>query len=82
MDDQTRFWTGQQVADTKYTSNIRPVLQNAKEIPRKRPNTFITDGARNLHEAFTKEFFTINNQEPDIFLAFVCNYGRVSIKHM
>ncbi len=27
----------------------------------KRPNTVITDGARNFHDAFTKEFFTINN---------------------
>ena len=61
MDDQTRFWIAQQVADTKYTSNIRPLLQNAKEIAGKRPNTFITDGAPNFHHAFKKEFFTINN---------------------
>jgi len=32
MDDQTRFWIAQQVADTKYTSNIRPLLENAKEL--------------------------------------------------
>ena len=32
MDDQTRFWIAQQVADTKYTSNIRPLLENAKEV--------------------------------------------------
>ena len=61
MDDQTRFWIAQQVADTKYTSNIRPLLQNAKELACKRPNTFITDGAPNFHDAFKKEFFTINN---------------------
>ncbi|MFZ0512311.1 MAG: hypothetical protein WAM14_11950 [Candidatus Nitrosopolaris sp.] len=39
------FWIPQQVADTKYTSNIGPLLENAKEITHKRPNTFITDGA-------------------------------------
>ena len=61
MDDQTRFWIAQQVADTKYTSNVRPLLENAKELARKRPNTFITDGAPNFHDAFNKEFFTINN---------------------
>ncbi|MFZ0510543.1 MAG: DDE-type integrase/transposase/recombinase [Candidatus Nitrosopolaris sp.] len=61
MDDQTRFWIAQQVADTKYTSNITPLLQNAKEIAGKRPNTFITDGAPNFHEAFTKEFYTVSN---------------------
>src|SRR5438132_2623294 len=61
MDDQTRFWIAQQVADTKYTSNIQPLFKDAKQIAGKRPNTVITDGARNFHDAFTKEFFTINN---------------------
>jgi putative transposase len=36
MDDQTRFWIAQQVADTKYTSDIRPLLRNAKELTNKR----------------------------------------------
>jgi len=49
------------VADTKYTSNVRPLLQKGKELADKRPNTFITDGAPNFHDAFNKEFFTINN---------------------
>lgn len=61
MDDQTRFWIAQQVADTKYTFNVRPLLQKGKELVNKRPNTFITDGAPNFHDAFNKEFFTINN---------------------
>ncbi len=55
MDDQTRFWIAQQVADTKYTVNIQPLFRDAKEIAGKRPNTVITDGA------LKKEFFTINN---------------------
>src|SRR5712692_8279832 len=54
MDDQTRFWIAQQVADTKYTSNVRPLLENAKELAGKRPNTFITDGAPNFHDAFNE----------------------------
>ena len=58
MDDQTRFWIAQQVADTKYTSDIRPLLQNGKDLAGKRPNTFITDGAPNFHIAFKKEFAT------------------------
>jgi len=37
MDDQTRFWIAQQVADTKYTSNIQPFFKDAKEIAGKRP---------------------------------------------
>jgi putative transposase len=59
MDDQTRFWVAQQVADTKYTSNIQPLLRHAREIAGKKP--FITYGASNFHDAFNKEFFTLNN---------------------
>lgn len=58
MDDQTRFWIAQQVADTKYTPDIRPLLRNAIEPPQKRADTFITDGAPNFHESFKKEFAT------------------------
>ena len=61
IDDQTRFWIAQQVADTKYTSNVRPLFAQAKEIAEKRPNTMITDGASNFADAFKKEFFTIAN---------------------
>lgn len=61
MDDQIRFWIAQQVADTKYTSNVRPLFVQAKEIAQKRPNTMITDGAPNCADAFTKEFFMIAN---------------------
>jgi len=61
MDDQTRFWIAQQVADTKYTSNSQPLFKDAKEIAGKRPNTMITDGAPNFADAFKKEFFTLKD---------------------
>lgn len=60
MDDQTRFWIAQQVADTKYTSDVRPLFARAKEIAGKRPNTMITDGAPNFHDAFNKEFYALS----------------------
>src|SRR6201982_3470766 len=58
MDDQTRFWIAQQVADTKYTSDVRLLSARAKEVTGKKPNTMITDGAPNFHDAFNKEFYT------------------------
>jgi putative transposase len=61
VDDRTRFWIAQQVADTKYTSNIRPLFAQAKEIAGKRPNTVITGGAANFADAFNKEFFTLKD---------------------
>jgi putative transposase len=58
MDDETRFWIAQQVADTKYTADVRPLFARAKEITGKRPNTLISDGAPNFHDAFKREFAT------------------------
>jgi transposase-like protein len=61
MDDETRFWIAQQVAETKYDADIRPLFQKGKEVADKRPNTLISDGAPNFHVAYNKEFFTIKN---------------------
>jgi putative transposase len=58
MDDETRFWIAQQVADTKYTANINPLFREGKEVTGKRPNTLISDGARNFGDAFNREFYT------------------------
>jgi len=58
MDDQTRFWIAQEVADTKYTANIRPLFREGRKIAQKQPKTLITDGAPNFHEAIEKEFWT------------------------
>ena len=32
MDDQTRFWIAQQVADTKNIADVQPLFAHAKEI--------------------------------------------------
>jgi hypothetical protein len=41
--------------------HVQPLFKDAKQIRRKRPNTMITYGEANFHNAFKKEFFTINN---------------------
>lgn len=61
MDDETRFWIAQQVADTKYTANINPLFREGKELTGKKPNTLISDGAPNFNDAFKKEFYTNTN---------------------
>lgn len=58
MDNDTRFWIAQQVADHKGTSDVRPLLHESQEVAGKRPKTFISDGAANFHEAYTKEYRT------------------------
>jgi putative transposase len=58
MDDETRFWIAQQVADSKYVADITPMFKKAKELAGKRPSVLISDGAPNFHQAFTKAFYT------------------------
>ena len=59
MDEQTRFWIAQEVADTKYTADVRPLFQLAKAVAGKAPKTLVSDGAANFHEAYMKEFRTM-----------------------
>lgn len=57
MDEQTRFWIAREVAETKYTADVRPLFQLAKQVARKQPKTLVSDGAANFHEAYLKEFY-------------------------
>ncbi|MGD0329074.1 MAG: DDE-type integrase/transposase/recombinase [Nitrososphaeria archaeon] len=61
MDDETRYWIAQEVADTKYTHDARNLFKMGKEISGKKPLTIITDGLRAYQDACTKEFYTKHN---------------------
>ena len=56
MDNETRFWIAQQVADTKYTADITPLFREGKKFAGKTPHTIITDGAFNFESAFRSAF--------------------------
>jgi transposase-like protein len=58
MDNQTRFWIAQEVADAKSTADLRPLFKLGKIVAGKSPKTLITDGAPNFHEAYEQEFYT------------------------
>ncbi len=64
MDNDTRFWIAQQVTDNKGTSDVRPLFHESQEVAGKKPQIFISDGARNFHEAFTKEYRTNRYNSP------------------
>ena len=61
MDDETRYWIAQEVADTKEKHDARRLFQSGREVAGKRPMTLITDGLHAYHDAFKKEFFTLKN---------------------
>jgi len=43
MDDETRFWIAQEVADSKFKHDARSLLRMGKESMKKKPQVFITD---------------------------------------
>ncbi|MDH5732790.1 MAG: DDE-type integrase/transposase/recombinase [Candidatus Bathyarchaeota archaeon] len=59
MDDETRFWIAQEVAESKYKHDARKLLQLAKKVTGTKPMIFITDGLPAYHDAFKKEFWTL-----------------------
>ena len=51
MDLETRFWIAQEVADSKFKHDARSLLKMGKEVTKKTPKTFVTDGLPAYHEA-------------------------------
>jgi transposase-like protein len=58
MDDETRFWIAQQISDTKFTADVRPLFVEGKRVTGRRPLTLITDGGQHFIKPFRKEFYT------------------------
>jgi len=59
MDDETRFWIAQEVAESKYKHDARKLFQMAKKVTGTKPMTMITDGLPAYHDAYKKEFWTL-----------------------
>jgi putative transposase len=57
MDDETRFWIAQQVADTKYHADIHRLFKQGRKLAKKAPSKIITDGARNFQAGIESEFY-------------------------
>jgi transposase-like protein len=62
MDDETRFWIAQEVADSKYTHDARMLFRAGVKATGKKPKTLITDGLPAYHDACNKEFWTMKKE--------------------
>ena len=56
MDDETRFWIAQEVADTKKKHNANGLFYQAMKTADKVPATLITDGLHSYQKAFKKVY--------------------------
>jgi transposase-like protein len=61
MDDETRFWIAQEVAESKYKHDARKLFEMGKRLMEKKPMTIITDGLPAYNDAYKKEFWTLRN---------------------
>lgn len=59
MDDETRFWIAQEVAETKQKHDARHLFQMGERLMGKKPMALITDGLYAYHDAYKKEFWTM-----------------------
>jgi transposase-like protein/predicted RNA-binding Zn-ribbon protein involved in translation (DUF1610 family) len=64
MDDETRYWIAQEVADTKHKHDAAGLFHEGKQLMDKVPAVLITDGLASYHDAFNKEFYTNTNPRP------------------
>ena len=56
MDDETRFWIAQEVADSKDKHDASSLFRKSKEAIGRIPNTLITDGLNSYSTSWHKEF--------------------------
>jgi putative transposase len=59
MDDETRFWIAQEVAETKHQHDARRIFRMSEKLMGKKPMTLITDGLPTYHDAYKKEWRTL-----------------------
>lgn len=64
MDDETRYWIAQEVADRKEGHDASGLLRKGKEVTQTKPKVFITDGLKSYHQAYKKEFYTNTKPRP------------------
>ena len=68
MDDETRFWIAQEVADRKEMHDARGLFVQSREIAQKKPKVIITDGLGSYHDAYMKEFYSMKKEDRAIHI--------------
>jgi hypothetical protein len=63
MDEETRFWIAQQVADTKNTADIPLLFRKGKRVAGTKPNTLISDGERTFIQHSIRSYGYTNFQQ-------------------
>ena len=68
MDDETRFWIAQEVANTKEQHDAQGLFRKGKEVTQTKPKVLITDGLRSYKDAYQKEFWAQKREDRTIHI--------------
>jgi len=62
MDDETRFWIAQEVANTKENADARSLFRNGQASMGKKPKVLVTDGLKAYMDACQSEWWTMKKE--------------------
>jgi len=82
MDDETRFWIAQEVADTKDKHDASGLFKKSKEVTGTKPKVLITDGLQSYHDAYQKEFWEIDRQKRTLHVRHIHLQGDMNNNKM
>jgi len=82
MDDETRFWIAQEVANRKEGHDASSLFRAGKDVTGTKPKVIITDGLHSYSEAYRKEFWTIQRENRTIHIRNVHLQGDMNNNKM
>ncbi len=82
IDDQTRFWLAEQVADIKGKSDVRQMFEKGRDVAGKRPTVLISDGARNYQSGIRKAWWNPSSKLRTVHMRHVHLNGDVNNNKM
>lgn len=82
LDDETRFWIAQEVADKKEGHDARGLFAKGKEVTQTKPKVLITDGLKSYEEAYQKEFWEQDRQKRTLHIKHIRLQGDMNNNKM
>jgi len=82
MDDETRFWIAQEVANRKEGHDASRLFRMGKEVTKMKPKVIITDGLHSYSEAYRKEFWTVKRNNRTLHIRNVHLQGDMNNNKM
>ena len=82
MDDETRFWIAQEVANKKEGHDASSLFRMGKDVTKTKPKVIITDGLGSYSEAYRKEFWTVSRKNRTIHIRNVHLQGDMNNNKM